>query len=462
MAQLKLAKDNKSLRTIGFKDPSANTFSFSSGQIGFTSPKFQGSFFSKTPFGFREIGPAEQAFQQTISRPQEGGQVGQIEPQQVTQERTGQPIPASETLANINKPPNITASKILEDTGIPGISGQQTQQGLPAQKFLDQGFGEGDVVNEGGRQFTITPGGELRPLGEAIAAGAVPASSRQQVVTPSGVNATEVLSSLGIEPGPTSEDIATSVMNDPGFQLLSDQLESAGIIAEAQNQATKDFLERKYEQDKTDLELLLSKKGIGLGPFAATQVRALATELAASKLGADRKLAGQLLDINFDLRKGIMDSVADIVEQASKKEDKATAQLNKVGLAVVEGKLIPTLAAQAQQERANEPSIRTFTDENGDVTALDIKTNTILWKQPGIGRAGTAGININSRVISDPATGAPSVIEVTNKRTGQVEYRDVETGEPVSPSDVQIKDPPEIIEVFIDEMMKELLDEGIL
>lgn len=143
-----------------------------------------------------------------------------------------------------------------------------------------------------------------------------------------------------------------------GMSLLDkrDRGEIDDIAASAE---AKRLLEAKYATDVTTLENNLAKNGLAFSGIRNTQVAALADNLAASELNVDRQLASKLLASNATLRDGILKGVEDLIKAAADKDKEAIQQLNAVGLAVVNGKVVPTLAsrnadrAAAQQEIAN-------------------------------------------------------------------------------------------------------------
>ena len=163
-----------------------------------------------------------------------------------------------------------------------------------------------------------------------------------------GVTAIDVLDYLGVSNSLTESDVTNQALMSPEFQLLLDRINARDTSSVAAAEVLKQALETKFAGDKSNLEQKLSEVGLTFSGIRATQVKALADDLAASELAVDRKLASQLMDSNFDLKEAIMNIASDIIKDASKGREEAIAQLNKAGLAVVGNQLIPTLESQRQ------------------------------------------------------------------------------------------------------------------
>jgi len=159
------------------------------------------------------------------------------------------------------------------------------------------------------------------------------------------------LENFGIPAAPSEDELIQSVFNSPQFKIFQERLDLRGLTDEAAAEAKKQELEQRYSSEKTSLENSLGQRGLGMSGIRSTQVKALADELAMSKLGVDRELASKILDADLDLRERIINDVADVVKSAKANQKEAIDQLNKVGLAVVGNKLVPTLEAQ-REERA--------------------------------------------------------------------------------------------------------------
>ncbi|KKL71635.1 hypothetical protein LCGC14_2092940 [marine sediment metagenome] len=160
----------------------------------------------------------------------------------------------------------------------------------------------------------------------------------------------ETFTQVNIPSSASEEDLAARVFSSPEFQLERDRIEASATSEIAKSRAKIDFLERQFQVDKDSLERKFSARGLFQSGMRATQARALAENLAASKLGVDRDLASQLIDTNLDLREAILDAVADVAKDAQQNRKDAIAQLNKVGLAVIGDQIVPTLAAETAAE----------------------------------------------------------------------------------------------------------------
>jgi len=194
----------------------------------------------------------------------------------------------------------------------------------------------------------------------------VDAQTGEDVPVPTDVQTN--LKDLGIADTPSESEIAQSVIDSPEFSFLQERFKLESLNAESKAEATKDFLEKKFQSDKTDLENVLARKGLAFSGIRATQVRALAADLAASELQTDRELASKVLDLDLDVREAIFDLVGDAVKSAQAGQKEAIAQLNKAGFAVVGNTLVPTVAAQSAESLAQN---RAFT-QSVNLARLDL------------------------------------------------------------------------------------------
>ena len=120
---------------------------------------------------------------------------------------------------------------------------------------------------------------------------------------------------------------------------------------------------------------------------------------------------------------------------------------------------------RAQIEALRAPTLKaadisTFTDEQGNVTAVNKATGETIWTAK-IGRPGVTTPNISVTPIADPITGTARYTQIIDRDTGEVKYIDNATGEEVRPEEVQIKEGADPFDVFWDEMMQEMFPEGI-
>lgn len=174
-----------------------------------------------------------------------------------------------------------------------------------------------------------------------------------------GVSANDVIPGVADE-DPDESDYVNMWLQSPAGKLFLERQEIQGLSDKAKADALKQELETKYESDKDKLEESLAEAGLTFSGIRGTKVRALANSLAASELEVDRDLAEKLLDSNLDLREAILDGVADLAKEAADNRKEAIQQLNAIGYAVVNGELIPTLAARSAEraERSLEMSER--------------------------------------------------------------------------------------------------------
>ena len=164
--------------------------------------------------------------------------------------------------------------------------------------------------------------------------------------TPETPGETSAADGIEMPKAPSATDMLAQVLNSPQFQLFQERQTALTTLEMAQAEAEKAENEQTFEQKKKQFEESMGRRGLFMSGETTQGVNQLVEALASSQLGVDRKLAGVLLDANFDLRERIMDDVAKVVQEAQKDNDKAIEQLNKVGLAVVGDKLVPTLEAQ--------------------------------------------------------------------------------------------------------------------
>lgn len=146
---------------------------------------------------------------------------------------------------------------------------------------------------------------------------------------------------------PGEADVVNQWLNSPEGKLFVDKQNADDLTDTAVSAAAKAALEAKYEGDKAQLEQSLAANGLAFSGMRGTQVKALADSLASSLLKEDRALASKLLDQDFELRDAILKGVADIAKRAAEKDKEAIQQLNAIGYAVINGKLVPTLASRS-------------------------------------------------------------------------------------------------------------------
>lgn len=174
---------------------------------------------------------------------------------------------------------------------------------------------------------------------------------------PTGEDTTSAADGIDVPKAPSAVDILSEVMNSPQFRLFTERQNAMTVLEMAQAEADKAENEQTFEQKKKQFEDSMGRRGLFMSGETVQGVNQLVEALAASQLGVDRKLAGVLLDANFDLQERIMDDVAKVVEEAQKDNDKAIDQLNKVGLAVIGNKLVPTLEAQRLRNEEEKAAV---------------------------------------------------------------------------------------------------------
>jgi len=326
--------------------------------------------------------------------------------------------PGQNILAGLGVETGVAAGGGLDAQSIQDIMKLfQPQETEDQKKFREQQQGTLDrLINlEKDLAKAKTPTPELASLRKSIA-------EQQKVLeelTPESFLETEPgLKDVGITQAGLERRVAAA--RDPIARTLSNLLTSHSLLAEEQQREIAGLTaEQASLQNITQLRESISK----LKPEAFELPESIQSKILEAKLFPK---TGELLSVSEAAKLGV---------------PYGTTKAQAVGMEVPE----------AEQ-------ISTFTDERGVVTAVNKRTSEILW-QKQIGRAGTAGPNISVNTITDPVTGAPNVIEIKNKDTGTVEYRDITTGEIVDPSEVQIKEPKDSLEQFIDSVVGDILGE---
>ena len=163
--------------------------------------------------------------------------------------------------------------------------------------------------------------------------------------------------SASIPTMPSADEILQNVFKSSGFQNFKQSQELDKTLATGEAEAQKAALETKTAADTKQFVDSIGKRGLFFSGETMTGLNALAESLATSKLGVDRKLAGDLLRSDFETRDQIIKQVADVVKQAQDGRKEAISSLEKVGLTVIGNEVVPTLAARnAEVSRANTES----------------------------------------------------------------------------------------------------------
>jgi len=164
------------------------------------------------------------------------------------------------------------------------------------------------------------------------------------------VTSTDILANLGIADTKDSADYMNQVLNTSEFKYFADILGLKKLNTEAQAAATVDYLDTKYASDKDALEQTLADRGLAFSGIRGSQVRSLASNLAASKLDIDRQLANKLLDFDETFVGTLMDMITDKVQEAKDGRKEALGILADNGLTIspITGELVPNLAARKE------------------------------------------------------------------------------------------------------------------
>lgn len=186
----------------------------------------------------------------------------------------------------------------------------------------------------------------LSPTPPATVGGPVK-TTPEPIIGSSGLTASAAAGS--IPQTPSADDILNSVLNSAGFQNFQQSQQLDKTLATGNAESQKASLESKSISDTKQFIDSMGRRGLFFSGETNTGLQSLAESLASSKLGIDRKLAGELLQSDFKTRDEIIKQVGDLVKQAQDGRKEAIASLEKVGLTVVGDQVVPTLAAQNAQ-----------------------------------------------------------------------------------------------------------------
>jgi len=277
----------------------------------------------------------------------------------------------------------------------------------------------------------------------------------QQTREEVGAGATDI---VGEDAGVPELELVDEWLNTTEGKLALEKYQLGNQQAEQAAEVAKEALETKYAQEKTSLEDKLAARGLAFSGIRATEVKALADSLAASQLNVDRTFANKLLDADIRFRETVLAGVADLISAANDQQEDAIKQLNLMGYAVVGGELMPTLSLQREMRIADTPEVTIQTNSAGQVSAIDKATGETIWRtEAGVGRSGSASPNLSVSPIADPVTGQATYVQIINRDTGEIEYRDATTGEQVTPDQVTIGDAADPLDMYIDSIVGEML-----
>lgn len=216
-----------------------------------------------------------------------------------------------------------------------------------------------------------------------------------------GVSASDIYPDIfgaGIA-GAGEADLVNQWLESPEGRLFAERQNLRGMTMEAKAEASKAALEARYESERATLEQRLATNGLAFSGIRASRVKALADSLAASQLGVDRELASKLLDANFDLRDSILRGVADITKRASEGRREAIQQLNAVGYAVVNNRLVPTLSS-AREERAIRGETRAEEAARRAERSLELSERRLGLAEEAAARRATTAARLYRNVIT--------------------------------------------------------------
>ncbi len=233
-----------------------------------------------------------------------------------------------------------------------GIKTEPNQSILPIPEAAPE-VKASDVITPPTQQAPAQPVKPEVDTNYQMRSGETPETYNQRIAQYRTPNASGVTAESVVPDGTSDEaDLVADWLASPEGQLFAERQQLEGMDAEAANEEAKAELEAKYASEKATLEQELADKGLAFSGVRASQVKALSDSLASSLIGVDRKFASKLLDANLDLREAILKGVADLAKEAQEGRKEAIQQLNAIGYAVINGELVPTLAARSA-ERAD-------------------------------------------------------------------------------------------------------------
>ncbi len=283
--------------------------------------------------------------------------------------QTSAPATSLMTTAKTTTPQTALPMAVFNPTAPAPIDFSKLSMQTPAAPPLTSVFQAANKQTPNFSQIAMTPPPAAPTAAGALATIAPQATPQTQVASPTGTagatagdsSSSSSLTYDTLYPGASQSegDLVNEFLNSAEGMALLDKRERGEIDDIAANAEAKRLLELKYEGERTTLENNLAEAGLAFSGVRNSQIKALADNLAASELDVDRTLASKLLTSNATLRDGVLKGVEELIKAAEAKDKEAIQQLNAVGLAVVNGQLVPTLAsrnadrAAAQQEIAN-------------------------------------------------------------------------------------------------------------
>ena len=183
-------------------------------------------------------------------------------------------------------------------------------------------------------------------------------------ITPQGQvsaapKAAEISQATNINYAPAEQNVMQGALDSEEFKYLQEKLNLDKQNIQDKSRFTTEYLDRKFGQDKTILEENLAQSGLTFSGIRATQVRSLAVELAAKQAQIDTETASKLMDLDMDYKKGVLGLVEETVKRAQAQEKDAIAQMNKAGMAVINGQVVPTMEANKFQEDIRQFDVST-------------------------------------------------------------------------------------------------------
>ena len=155
-------------------------------------------------------------------------------------------------------------------------------------------------------------------------------------ITPSGTPGAEV-------------DLINDWLSTAEGKLALEKYEKENLDAQSKQEQLYEEAQANYATEKATVEQNLAEAGLTFSGIKASQIKSLADNLAASELGADREFASKLINADINFRETILKGVADLIKEAQNDNKDAIQQLNKMGYAVYDGMILPTLSRENAQ-----------------------------------------------------------------------------------------------------------------
>jgi len=192
------------------------------------------------------------------------------------------------------------------------------------------------------------------PVETPVTQNTTPTTTPEPTIGTSGITASQASSS--IPQMPSADEILQNVLNSQGFSNFKQQQNLADTLSTGTAESQKQELEAKTATDTRTFINNMGRKGLFFSGETQDGIKVLGESLLSSKLDIDRKLAGDLLSSDLKTQEQIIKQVEEVVKDAQAGRKEALSSLEKVGLTVIGGEVVPTLAAQ-RESRLDEAEL---------------------------------------------------------------------------------------------------------